>query len=181
MTGGISGILNSVTGNCATASTNPSISIPFGVSSTYSCPSPSPCNSSYYIDTLGSLNITINKYAFQSTDTITVGGNATMGCKAERYTLNILYSSDGWQLDPQYYVLAASMSAAPTPDGSNPTSKYLTITWTYVDPSTVSTPPSNSFYSYFSYLWTPLKQKFGMSWLMVLMIYNYFCVWEYKV
>jgi hypothetical protein len=96
MSGGIAGIVNSATGNCATASTNAAISIPFAVDSAFSCSSPSPCSSSYYIDTLGSLNLTISKYASQSTDTITVGGNATLGCTAETYTLNVLYSSDGW-------------------------------------------------------------------------------------
>lgn len=86
-----------------------------------------------------------------------------MGCKAQTYTLNILYSSNGWLLDPQYYITAATLSAAGTADGSNPSSKYLSVVWTYVDPSTVSSPPTNSFYTYFSYLWTPLKEKFGMS------------------
>lgn len=86
-----------------------------------------------------------------------------MGCKSEHYKLNILYSSNGWLLDPQYYIVAASLSATAAPDNSTPTTKYLSYSWTYVDPSSVSTPPSNSFYTYFSYLWTPLKQKFGMA------------------
>lgn len=163
MTGGIAGILDSTTGNCATSAANVAITVPFGVGKTVSCPSPSPCSSSYYIDTIGSLTLAINKYAAQSTDTVSVGGDATLGCNAESYTMNILYSSNGWLLDPQHYIVGASLSAKGTPDGSVPTKKYLTFSWTYVDPETVSSPPSNTFYTYFSYLWTPLKQKFGMS------------------
>lgn len=162
MVGGIGNILNSATGNCAT-SAGVLTDVPFAVDRTFSCPSPSPCSNSYYIDTLGNLSLTINKYASQSIEAITASSNISLGCKAETYTLNILYSSDGWVLDPQYYIVAASLTASPTADGTDPTTKYLSLKWTFVDSSTVSNPPSNNFYSYFSYLWTPLKQKFGMN------------------
>jgi len=69
----------------------------------------------------------------------------------------MLYSHNGWSLDPQYYIIGAMLSDKGTSDGSNPTKKYLKIDWLYVDPTNVTTPPSNNFYSYFSYLWTPLK------------------------
>jgi hypothetical protein len=163
MSGGIAGILDSTTGSCTTSASNPAITLPFAVDKTVSCPSPSPCTNNYYIDTIGSLTLSLNKYAAQSTETVSVGGKAALGCKTEHYKLNILYSSNGWLLDPQYYIVAASLSSTTAPDNGTPTTKYLSYSWTYVDPSSVTTPPSNSFYTYFSYLWTPLKQKFGMS------------------
>jgi hypothetical protein len=163
MSGGIAAILDSTTGNCATSASGSAISLPFAVSQTLSCPSPSACTNTYYIDSLSSLNLTINKYASQSTDSVSVSASNTLGCNASSYTLNILYSSNGWVLDPQHYIVGASLTTTPTPDASIPTNKYLNIKWTYVDPTTVSAPPSNSFYTYFSYLWTPLKQKFGIS------------------
>jgi hypothetical protein len=163
MSGGIADILDASTGNCATSASNPTIPVPFAVDKTVSCPSPSPCTNNYYVDTIGSLTLSLSKYAAQSAETIAVGGNATLGCKSEHYKLSIIYSSNGWLLDPQYYIVAASLSATAAPDNSTPTTKYLSYSWTYVDPAAVSTPPSNSFYTYFSYLWTPLRQKFGLA------------------
>jgi hypothetical protein len=163
LNGGIAAILDSTTGNCATSASGSSITIPFGVGQTFSCPSPSACTNIYYIDSLANITLSLNKYALPLSDTVTVSASNMLGCNASSYTLNILYSSDGWLLDPQYYIAGASLSATPTPDASIPTAKYLSVTWTYVDPASVSTPPSNSFYTYFSYLWTPLKQKFGIS------------------
>jgi hypothetical protein len=164
MSGGIANILDTLTGICSTSSSGSAISIPFNVKKTVSCSSPTPCTSNYYIDTLSNLSLTINKYAAQSSDVITVINNFTPNCSTtESYTLTILYSLDGWLMDPQYYIVSASLSATATPDNTAATTKYLQIDWIYVDPSTVSAPPQNTFYTYFSYLWTPLKQKFGMS------------------
>lgn len=162
----ISGISDTTTGVCATvagAASNAAISVPFNVKKTVSCSSPTPCASSYYIDSLSNLSITLNKYASQSTETITVGKSISVDCKAESYTLTVLYSVNGWLLDPQYYIVSALLTASPTPDKTDPSTKYLTFDWIYVDPEMVSTPPQNTFYTYFSYLWTPLKQKFGLS------------------
>lgn len=80
----ISGI-SDATGACASiagAASNAAISVPFNVKKTVSCSSPTPCASSYYIDSLSNLSITLNKYASQSTETITVGKSISVDCKA---------------------------------------------------------------------------------------------------
>ncbi len=154
------------TGTCHTTSTGSTLSLLFGQSATYSCRSTSPCTTSYYIDSLIKSSISIQKYASQSTDTITVSGTSSgkNGCTYESYNLQILYSYSGWSLDPQYYIVGATLSGQNSSDNStNPSKKYLSVSWIYTDPQSVSTPPSNFFYTYFSYLWTPLKQKFGLS------------------
>ena len=154
------------TGACYTTSTGSTLSLLFGQSATYSCISASPCSTSYYIDSLIKSSISIQKYASQATDTITVSGTSsgTNGCSYESYNLQILYSYSGWSLDPQYYVVGASLSGQTSADNTtNPYKKYLSVSWLYTDPQSLSTPPSNFFYTYFSYLWTPLKQKFGLS------------------
>lgn len=84
-------------------------------------------------------------------------------CSSERIQLNLIYSRVGWDLDPQYYVAGGSLTTLPTPDSTDPIQKFLEINWIYVDPNTVSTPPTNTFYTYFNYLWTPLKNRFGIA------------------
>lgn len=161
----IASIIDSTTSNCATSSSGSAISVPFNVKQTFACSSPTPCSSNYYIDTLAANNsLTINKYASQSTETITVINNAaSVGCLAETYTLTIFYTVDGWLLDPQFYITSAVLTAVAAPNNGTPSKKYLSYEWRYVDPSSVSNPPQNTFYTYFSYLWTPLKQKFGLN------------------
>jgi hypothetical protein len=66
MSGGIADILDASTGNCATSASNPTIAVPFAVDKTVSCPSPSPCTNNYYVDTIGSLTLSLSKYAAQS-------------------------------------------------------------------------------------------------------------------
>lgn len=73
-------------------------------------------------------------------------------------TLNILYSEAGWVLDPQYYILAAKVSTQ-TPINILVSRKYFSVNWIYVAPDEISSPPTNYFYQYFSYLWYPLKSK----------------------
>ena len=160
-------IADPTTTNCyAAGAAAGTISILFGESATYRCQSPLPCTNSYYIDSLLSTTITIQQYASQSTTTITATGttNNITDCNYATYTLEIIYSYDGWELDPQYYIVGAKIVPSFNPDTpTSPTTKYLTISWVYVDPKTINTPPSNNFYTYFSYLWTPLKQKFGIN------------------
>jgi len=124
------------TRTCYTSSTGSTLDLLFGQSATYSCVSPSPCSTSYYIDSLIQSTISIQKYAFQSTDTITVIGTSsgTNGCKYESYNLQILYSYSGWSLDPQYYIVGASLSGQTSADNSNPSKKYLSVSWVYTDP-----------------------------------------------
>lgn len=165
MSGGIFSVTNPTDNNCvnvANSVTNGKISVPFGVNAEFQCSSPNPCSSSYYIDSISQISLTLNKYASTS-DTVTLGGTSSTNCAIETYTVNILYSYNGWQLDPQYYIAAAYLTTSTSPDTATPTSKYLRFNWLYVDPSSVSSPPQNSFYTYFSNLWTPLKQKFGIS------------------
>ncbi len=65
MTNGIGEILSSTSGICSTSATG-ALTIPFGINTVYSCPSPLPCSASYYIDSLSSITLTVNKYASQS-------------------------------------------------------------------------------------------------------------------
>jgi len=129
------------------------------------CRSADPCNSSYYIDSLPNRTIKFNKYALSSSEVVQLDGTGSLStdCKNELYEINLLYSYSGWQLDPQYYISSAYLSKRTTTDSTDPTKKYLSFKWIYVDPSSVVTPPTNTFYEYFSSLWTPLKQKFGIS------------------
>jgi hypothetical protein len=86
----LSAIANPTTGVCyLSTSTSGSISLLFGQTSTYSCLSSSPCSNSYYIDSLLTSTITIQQYASQSTNTITVSGTGASlkGCSNEAYTL----------------------------------------------------------------------------------------------
>lgn len=95
----LSAITDPSTGNCyAASSATGTISVLFGQANTYRCTSSSPCSNSYYIDSLLTKTITIQKYAADSTETITVGGTAAglNGCKYESYSLEIVYSYDGW-------------------------------------------------------------------------------------
>lgn len=71
------GINNILTGsNCVTSASVVSslIKVPFGVEKIIECLSPSPCNNTYYIDTLGNATVTFNKYASQSSETLQMGG-----------------------------------------------------------------------------------------------------------
>jgi hypothetical protein len=125
------------TGTCHTTSTGSTLSLLFGQSATYSCRSTSPCTTSYYIDSLIKSSISIQKYASQSTDTITVSGTSSgkNGCTYESYNLQILYSYSGWSLDPQYYIVGATLSGQNSSDNStNPSKKYLSVSWIYTDP-----------------------------------------------
>ena len=93
----LSAIANPTTGNCYSSATG-SITAYFGQTSTYQCLSATPCSNSYYVDSLMTSTIKIQKYASQSTETITVVGTGAglNGCNNEGYTLQILYSYDGW-------------------------------------------------------------------------------------
>ena len=162
----ISTIANPTTGACLTTSSGSTLSLLFGQPVTYSCTSSSPCSISYYVDSIIKSSISIQKYASQSTDTITVSGTSSTAdsCNYQTYNLQILYSYSGWSLDPQYYITGATLSGQKSADTTaNPPKKYLSVSWIYTDPESVSTPPSNFFYTYFSNLWTPLKQKFGLN------------------
>ena len=64
MANGIGQILSTVNGICTTSATG-ILTIPFGTNTIYSCPSPVPCPATFYIDTLSSLSMTVNKYATQ--------------------------------------------------------------------------------------------------------------------
>jgi len=69
-------IENPSTGSCYTvgSTTSSTIVIPFGLNQILSCNSPSPCSSSYYIDSISQSAWAIQKYGSKSSDTITVGG-----------------------------------------------------------------------------------------------------------
>lgn len=153
-------IQNPSTGTCYTTGSNLStISMFFGLNQIFSCVGSSSCSNNFYIDTILQSSWSIQKYALNSTDNITVTGTGksfNTSCNSERIILNIIYSQDGWELDPQYYITGASMTTVSSPENTT-TNRYFQINWIYADPSTVSTPPSNTFYTYFSYLWTPLK------------------------
>ena len=89
-------ITNPSNGNCLTAASN-NISIPFGVQQTYSCVSASPCTNAFYIDSLPSLSISLQKYANDaSTITVDTSGSSSLGCQTQTYTLDIVYTYDGW-------------------------------------------------------------------------------------
>ena len=157
---------NPTTGVCyTTTGATGSTTLIFGQDAVYRCQSASPCATSYYIDALLTTTFTITQYADQSTTTITVSGTgAATNCNYESYTLEVIYSYGGWELDPQYYVVGAKLIPSFSPDSPTaPTTKYMKVKWVYVDPKTVNSPPNNLFYQYFSYLWTPLKQQFGLN------------------
>ncbi len=81
----LSAVGNPTTGVCyTTAGASGSLVILFGQSASYSCTSPSPCSTSYYIDSLLTSTITIQKYASKSAAVITVSGTgATLnGCSS---------------------------------------------------------------------------------------------------
>lgn len=73
ITPSLSAIANPTTGECYATATG-SITAYFGQTSSYQCLSTTPCSNSYYIDSLLSSTIKIQKYASQSTETITVTG-----------------------------------------------------------------------------------------------------------
>ena len=156
---------DTTSGACLTTSATTALSIPFAVNSTFRCTSASPCSTSYYIDTFPSLTITLQRYASQSTESVTVDVSSagTYGCNTTVYTLNVLYTYAGWVLSPQYYILSAEMTPTDNPEGGAPSDKYFSVNWVYVDPGSVATPPTNLFYEYFDRLWTPLRQQFGMA------------------
>jgi hypothetical protein len=70
-------IANPTTGACLTTSSSSPLSFLFGQPAIYSCSSSTPCSVSYYIDSIIRSSISIQKYASQSTDTITVSGIST--------------------------------------------------------------------------------------------------------
>ncbi len=72
--------------------------------------------------------------------------------------MEIIYSYAGWELDPQYYIVGAKLVSLNSPDtATDPPTKYFGVSWIYVDPKTINTPPDNLFYEYFDDLWRPLK------------------------
>lgn len=166
VTSTLSAIGDPATGTCyVTGAAAGTTTLLFGESATYRCESPTSCALAYYIDSLLTSTITIQQYASQSTTTVAVTGTSpNTNCNYEGYTLELVYSYNGWELDPQYYVVGAKLIPSFNPDVQvAPATKYLTVSWVYVDPKTITTPPSNNFYQFFSNLWTPLKQRFGIA------------------
>ena len=96
-------------GNCAVSATS-SVPILFGQNEVYSCISSNPCASNLIVDSLAKQsNLKIFKWAKGSNDTVLVGGtgSAVNTCSTQMIVLNIVYSSAGWQLDLQNYIIGA--------------------------------------------------------------------------
>ena len=157
MSGGI-GSIQATDGSCMT-SAGSDLYLNFGVNQSWSChASTNPCAGSFYVDTLAAGTLDLKKYA-TGTEAVNIVGLTENSCSKQSITLNIVYSSAGWLLDPQYYIMGAVVTLSSGPDPTW-TQKYFNVKWLYADPSTISSPPTNSFYEYFSLLWQPLQTRF---------------------
>jgi hypothetical protein len=88
-------------------------------------------------------------------------GSSINTCSSQQIVLNVLYSTAGWTVDSQNYIVGAELTTLASSDSSW-NRKYLRVNWIYVDPSVISNPPENKFYQYFSYIWKPLREYFGV-------------------
>ena len=104
------------------------------------------------------------KSSDNSTIQVSGTGPSINTCNSQQIVLNIIYSTGGWTADSQNYIVGAEITTVASSD-SYWNKKYFKVNWIYVDPSSITTPPQNNFYQYFSYIWKPLREYFGVYWL----------------
>ena len=132
-------------GNCvqaANSNSSSTVDILFGQNTVYSCIASDPCSNGLYIDQIAASSFSIKKWARGSDSTVAVAGTgpSVNTCQAQQIVINILYSTAGWVVDPQNYIIGAEITTKPAIE-SNWNRKYLKINWIYVYPNTISTPP----------------------------------------
>lgn len=64
-------------------------------------------------------------------------------------------------MDPQFYILDSKITGKKSSNlNADIAMKQLRVKWIEIKPSEIVSPPSNNFYTYFQYLWLPLRSKF---------------------